>query len=136
VTDGSTAAVFGAVSGTIVELKVYDFNISSNGYASGLVGKLTGMLSTCTTYGTISSGLGGNGYNTGTGTPTTVSFTSDATVYNVTQNDVFNGNRVSADLNFGKNLPTSYSCNSHGCTPVANVCTGPAMSQDCKAPNN
>lgn len=129
--NGATIAFFGAVSGTVVELGLGNLNMSSNGYAAGLVGTLSGFISGCGVGGTITSGLGGNGYNTGTGNVLAVTVLNTATIYNSTEGGTFNGNKILATLNFGPMLPTPYSCKSGTCTVVSYVCSGPTLAIDC-----
>lgn len=99
-TDGTTAALFASLSGTIVSLVIQSATISSNGYAAGFAGTLTGsaLISSGSVSGTITSGLGGNGFNTGTGNGVYVTKSAGSTVTNVQQSVVFNGNTVNATL--------------------------------------
>lgn len=101
-TGSTTAALFQSVTSTatIVQLKLVNVTISSqSGYATGFAGTLRGFISNCSISGTITSPLGGNGFNTGTGNSVYVTKPSPGSVVNTTQNVQFNGNTVNATLN-------------------------------------
>lgn len=90
------AALFVSVSGTIVQLILAQTVATGSQYVAGFAGHLTGMISACTITGTITSPSGGNGYNTGVGTPIYVTKGASATVPGTTMSVDFNGNHVSA----------------------------------------
>ncbi len=96
-TDGTTAALFTALSGTITSLVLQSVTISSNGYATGFAGTLTGQVSGSIT-GNITSGLGGNGFNTGTGNCVYVTKSGPGSATGTVENAFFNGNHVSTTL--------------------------------------
>lgn len=159
-TDGSTLALFGAVSGTILDLNVGVSNMSSNGNVAGLVGALTGVVWSCNISGTFTSGLGGNGNNVGASNGLSVSGSSGeqcqvnqstlpyiyggnclpiysgSTVYNSTASGVFNGNRFGNTMNYGPQLPPILKCSNGTCsTSYAYTCVGPNVySLDCTPP--
>lgn len=89
-------ALFVSVAGTIVQLRMTQAVITGSQYASGFAGHLTGMISACAITGTITSPSGGNGYNTGTGTPIYVTIGASATVPGTTMSVQFNGNTVNS----------------------------------------
>lgn len=96
----NTAALFTSVSGTLVSLVLQSYHASSQtGYATGFAGHLTGMLSNCSISGTITSPLGGNGYNGGIGNPIYVTKSGSAIINLPAFSPIsvqFNGNHVSA----------------------------------------
>jgi predicted small secreted protein len=89
-----TAAFFSSLSGTVVSLTFRVTNSSVSGYATAVAGSLSGMLSSCRVYGTITSPAGGNGYNVGTGNPVYVIKTGTASLPGIVLDVQFNGNRV------------------------------------------
>lgn len=95
----ATAALFQSVSGTIVQLVLSNItSTSTQGYATGFAGALNGgMISSCGISGAITSHLGGNGYNSGTGNSVYVT-NSSGSVVNTTQSVNFNGNTVNATI--------------------------------------
>lgn len=123
VTDGTTVALFGVVSGTISQL-VARVDISSNGYAAGLVGTLinNGFITGCTVYGKITSSLGGNGFNTGIGNPILVSAAQNASVYGSAFFANFNGQTPQHYVHFGPISTTSQTCSGGTCVPAEYVC--------------
>lgn len=122
-TDGSTIALFGVVTGTISQL-IISVDITSNGYAAGLVGTLleNGFISGCKVYGKVTSALGGNGYQTGIGNSMLVSASQSASVYGATVGAIFNGQSNQHYLHFGPVSTTSQTCSGGTCVPAEFVC--------------
>lgn len=102
-TQGSTRAAFvDTLGGTLVNVKILNAVVSSqSGFASLVAGSAlsTALVSSCSITGTVTSPLGGNGFNTGIGAPYYVSKANGARFLNATQNVRFNGNTVNATLN-------------------------------------
>lgn len=90
----NVTAVFGALSGTVTQLKFLNSKISNNlGYASGIAGYLlsTSLLSNCSINGSITSKLGGNGVNVGLGNYVFFYTFTNAEVFGVSGSGYFNG---------------------------------------------
>lgn len=90
---GAVTAMFGTMSGTIVQVKLYNATITGTQYAAAFAGTLSGLISTCSVTGTITSPSGGNGFNAGVGVPF-YKTKSGGSVVSSTQDVYFNGNRV------------------------------------------
>ena len=93
---GPKTALFTSVSGTIVELKMSSLTVTGTQFAASIAGDLTGnaLISQCEISGTITSPSGGNGFNTGTGTPLSVTKSAGTTYPGTTVDVEFNGNHV------------------------------------------